>query len=84
MKWCIKNNITLKDLDVISTKDLSKEIGRIIGNKFPNAMNNKARKQGVTAYPYLVVNIDDSIPSIEDIREELPNLEDVIFGNFEY
>ena len=84
LKWCIKNNITLKDLDVISTKELSKEIGRIIANKFPNAIDNKVRKQGITAYPYLILNIDDTIPSIEEIKESIINLEDTIFGNFEY
>lgn len=84
LKWCIKNNITLKDLDVISTNDLSIEIGIIIGNKFPNSMNNKARKDRVTAYPYLVLNIDDSMPTIEEIREALPSLEDALFGNVEY
>lgn len=84
LKWCIKNNITLKDLDVISTKDLSIEIGIIIGNKFPNSMDNKARKDGVTAYPYLVLNIDDTMPTIKEIREALPSLEDALFGNVEY
>ena len=38
LKWCIHNNITLKDLDVISTNELSQEIGYILTNKFPKAI----------------------------------------------
>lgn len=82
LKWCIKHNVTLKNLDVISTSALSKEIGRIIANKFPKANDDKGRLQGTTKYPYLLLNIDDKPkPSIEEMRESIVNLEDVIFGN---
>ncbi len=81
LKWRIRHNLTLKDLDVLNTTDLSKEIGRIIANKFPNAHAGKTRKQGTTNYPCLLLNIDDKPkPTIEEIRENINELEDVIFG----
>lgn len=82
LKWCIKNNISMQDLGVISSKALSIEIGRIIENKWQEVMNNKSRKDGLTAYPFLLLNIDDSIPSIEEIKESIVNLEDVVFGDY--
>ena len=83
LQWCIKNDITLKELDVISTKALSKEIGRVIGNKYPSVMQNKSKKAGIALYPGIILNIDKEKPTIEEIREKITTLEDIIFGNQE-
>lgn len=74
----MKRDVTL---DVSNSKDLSKEIGRIIGNKFEYAMNNKRKINGLGMYPGLTLQIDEDKLSIDEIKEKIPYLENAVIGS---
>jgi len=82
LKWANQKNITKEDLGVSSIKELSREIGTKLKNRFKNIddLKQKMGKHNATAYRTLALNIDDLEElSTPDIKIELDQMELLFF-----
>lgn len=79
LRFCIRNNFNKKDLGVLNTRELSREIGYKIKNKFKNI---EKVKRGVIMYKGLKLLLDENDEveyTINELNEVIKDFEEIIF-----
>lgn len=79
LRFCIRNNFNKKDLGVLNTRELSREIGYKIKNKFKNI---EKVKRGVIMYKGLKLLLDENDEveyTVDELKEVIKDFEEIIF-----